>query len=220
MAALLEAGLFSASDGEGRVLYDDVSLSVEEGCLVSLEGPSGCGKSSLLRQVTALDRAPGAQRVLAGSGFVSQNLPAWRANVTLLAQDAPILPGDVEHNLSFAFGFRNSNQDRFDQTQARELMQGVGLGHLDLSRDAATLSGGERHRLALVRGLLFNPTVLIADEPLSGLDPDSVERCFSMVLDWARQPGRAVLAVFQDPALADRADSRLRLSDGRLESVS
>jgi putative ABC transport system ATP-binding protein len=219
MGTLLEAGPFSARDGEGRLLYDAVELRVGEGSLVALEGTSGSGKSSLLRQLVGLDPAPGVVRRLGDELLPPAELPGWRARVTLLAQDAPILPGSICGNLDFPFGFRHGRERTLDRAEICDLMTRAGLGHLDLARDAATLSGGERHRLALVRGLLWSPTVLVADEPLSGLDPSSAETGFELLCGWARQAGRAALAVFHDPSHAERADRRLRLAGGRLQEL-
>jgi ABC-type lipoprotein export system ATPase subunit len=79
MSAFLECGPFSASDGEGRSLFKDISLSLSEQQCVALEGPSGGGKSTLLRHVTALAFSPDAARRLNGQSFNGAELPSWRS---------------------------------------------------------------------------------------------------------------------------------------------
>lgn len=219
MSAFLQCGPFSARDGEGRVLFDDATVELPEGLCVALEGPSGSGKSTLLRQLAALDPASAAGRKLAGRSFEGSALPEWRARVTLLAQDAPMLPGTVRDNISFPFRQRAGGERVFDEDDAVRLMTEVGLERLPLDRDVRTLSGGERHRLGLVRGLLWDPPVLVADEPLSGLDPDSAAACFELLLRFARRPGRMLLCALHYRDLGAKADRRILLADGRLSDV-
>ena len=219
MSAFFECGPFSARDGEDRVLFEDVTLSLADAQCVAIEGPSGGGKSTLLRHVTGLAWAPDAGRRLNGDEYPCAQLPSWRAKVSLVAQDAPMIAGSVRDNLAFPFAQRVGKGRNFDVDEAISLLGKVQLGRLPLDREIRTLSGGERHRIALVRGLMWEPPVLVADEPLSGLDPEAVTACFDLLLDYARRPGRVVLCVFHDPELNRRADRRFRLASGRLESV-
>ena len=216
MAAFLECGPFSASDGEGRALFGEASVSLSDGWCVALEGPSGSGKSTLLRHITGLAWSPHAERRLDGTGYTCAELPAWRARVSLVAQDAPMIAGTVSENLEFVFAQRAGREKSFDGAGAVGLMTQVGLEKLPFDREIRTLSGGERHRLALVRGLLWDPPVLVADEPLSGLDPEIAEACFELMIDFARRPGRLLLCSLHDPGMKSRTDHRLRLAGGRL----
>ena len=221
MAALLDCGPFSASDGEGRVLFDGVSLSLDAGQCVAIEGPSGGGKSTLLRHVAALAWSPDARRRLDGQDYRGAELPAWRSQVNLVAQDAPMISGTVRDNMSFPFTQKAAGRGRrFDPVRAASLMTQVGLEKLPFEREVRTLSGGERHRLALVRGLLWDPAVLVADEPLSGLDPDIAEVCFDLLLRFGRRPGRLVVCVLHDADMNVRADRRLRLAGGLLKGAA
>lgn len=220
MSAFLECGPFSASDGEGRLLFREVSISLTDGQCVALEGPSGGGKSTLLRHVTGLAYSPEAGRRLDGTSYGCAELPMWRARVSLVAQDAPMIAGTVRDNLSFPFDQRAGRERLFAEEAAVELMTRVGLESLPLGRDVRTLSGGERHRLALVRGLLWQPPVMVADEPLSGLDPDIAWVCFDLLSDFARRPGRLLVCVLHDRAMGSRADRRLRLAEGRLQDTA
>jgi putative ABC transport system ATP-binding protein len=185
-----------------------------------VEGPSGGGKSTLLRHVTALSRSPGASRRLDDKDYEGADLPVWRSLVSLVAQDAPMITGTVHDNLSFPFSQSAGRERHFDEVRAASLMTQVGLEQLPFDREVRTLSGGERHRLALIRGLLWSPPVLVADEPLSGLDPDTASVCFDLLLQFGRRPGRLLVCVLHDPAMNVRTDHRLRLANGRLKEVA
>ncbi len=219
MTAFLQCGPFSASDGEGRVLFEGAAVSLEDNQCVTIEGASGSGKSTLLRHLTALAWSPAASRRLAGTDYACAELPAWRARVSLVAQDAPMIQGTVDDNLNLPF-CQNAGRDRdLDVSRMITLLNDVGLGNIARDRMVGTLSGGERHRLALVRGLLWDPGVLVADEPLSGLDPEVAEICFDLLLQFGRRPGCLALCVLHDPHLNRRADRRLRLERDGLREI-
>lgn len=219
MATLLRCGPLSAEDGEGRRLYSAVTVALEGECLTVLEGPSGGGKSTLLRQVSGLAPTNDVTRELAGRRWDGKELPGWRSEVTLLMQDAPIIPGSVLENLNFPYDLKSAGERTFDGKRAGELLEGVGLESIALDRPASTLSGGERHRLAIVRALLWGPPVLLADEPLSGLDGPRASRCFDLLREHARRPGHAVLCVLHDPSMGRGADRRLCLESEGLTAA-
>lgn len=220
MAPFLAAGPFSARDGEGRVLFTGVTLELAESELTVLDGPSGSGKSTLLHQLVGLVPTSGIAREVAGESCTEMQLPRWRSMVTLAAQDAPMLAGTVGENLRFPFRQRCAGRGEPDETRLGGLLEAAGLAGIPEDREIGTLSGGERHRLALVRGLLWDPPVLVADEPLSGLDEDRSAACFSLLLDFAHRPGHAVLCVLHDRSLAAAADRRTPLAIAPQEGSS
>jgi len=211
MHAFLSAGPFNARDGEGRRLFDGVSIELAEGELALLDGPSGSGKSTLLRQLVGMVPTADAARELAGEVFSPLELPRWRSSVTLVAQDAPMLDGTIGENLDFPFRQGRGCDRSEDRERRLALLNRVGLGVIPEDRNIGTLSGGERHRLALVRGLLWDPPVLVADEPLSGLDEETAAVCFQLLLDFAHRPGCCVLCVLHDRSIGARADRTLGL---------
>jgi len=218
MPPLLEAGPFTATTDTGRKLFGGVMVRLEAGGVTVLEGPSGAGKSTLLRRLVGLDPAPDARRVVDGEDIDGSRLCVWRSRVTLLPQDAPVLPGAVRDDLAFPYALKAAGDRGFDAGRAREVLDAVGLGEIALDRPTSDLSGGERHRLALARGLLWAPRVLVADEPLAALDSDTAARCWRLLREFARDGARAVLTTLHDPSRAADADHRLVLSDGRLEA--
>jgi len=219
MPPFLTAGPFSARDGEGRELFVDVSIEIGEGELVVLDGPSGSGKSTLLRQLVGMVPATGGARKLSDEAFSPIELPRWRSRVTLVAQDAPMLAGSVGDNIRFPFAQRSAGKTALNETRLESLKSATGMRGIPETRDVATLSGGERHRLALIRALLWDPPVLVADEPLSGLDEEIAESCFDLLLEFAHRPGHAVVCVLHDRSLGKRADRRAPLAPGRGETA-
>jgi len=194
------------------VLFVDVSIELAEGELAVLDGPSGSGKSTLLRQLVGMVPTSGVTRQLSGEVHTDMQLPRWRSLVTLVAQDAPMLAGTLGENIRFPFSQRCAGTGKPDETELARLTQATGLAEIPEDRDVATLSGGERHRLALVRGLLWNPRVIVADEPLSGLDEETAARCFELLLEFAHQPGHGVLCVLHDRQFGTRADRIVSLA--------
>jgi NitT/TauT family transport system ATP-binding protein len=154
---------------ERLVAIEDVSLTVEEGQFVSLVGPSGCGKSTLLNVVGGLVRKTAGQVQIHGAevrgpsreiGMMFQTpvLLPWRTNL-----DNVLLPIEV-----FDLDVRAYRQT------ARELLELVGLGQF-MARYPWELSGGMQQRVAICRMLLYDPLVLLMDEPFGALDELSRE---------------------------------------------
>jgi len=213
----LECGPFTASAPDGRILYRDVEVSIGP-CFVLLYGASGCGKTTLLRQIAGLAPSDKARRVIKGQEYGADRLPEWRSRVTLMAQDAPVLRGSVEENLVFPFGLKNAGKRIFDRAKASKLMEQTGLGHVSMDQRAKSLSGGERHRLNMIRALLWDPDVLLADEPLTGLDVPTAEKCFSLLRDFTARGGKAVICVLHDLEYRNQVDVLMHISDSGIQS--
>ncbi len=130
-----------------------------------------------------------------------------------------MLPGSIEFNLQFPFLQSRAGDRSYDPDCAHELLSRVGLSDVEMHRDVKELSGGERHRLALVRGLLWNPPVLLADEPLAGLDEENAGACFDLLATRVRRSGHTGLVVLHHRELAQQADMRLFFESGRLEEA-
>jgi len=216
---LLETHALHVAIGKSEVC-NALNLTIAAGDSWCILGRNGAGKSTLLRHVTGLAYSLDAARRLDGTGFTGAELPAWRSRVSLVAQDAPMIAGTVRENLEFPFVQRAGREKPFDDVRAAALMTQVGLEQLPFDREVRTLSGGERHRLAMIRSLLWNPMVIVADEPLAGLDPDIAAVCFDLLLRFGRRPGRLLVCVLHDPEMSARADQRLRLADGQLKGVA
>ena len=184
----------------GRALIGPINLTVAPGDVITLMGPSGCGKSSLLAFLCGtIDPIFETRGRILLDGSDVRVLPPERRRIGILFQDDLLFPHlSVAENL--AFGLAPSVKDKVRRREriARALAEADLDGFAD--RDPATLSGGQRARIALLRTLLAEPRALLLDEPFSKLDVRLRDRFRRFVFDHARANGLPTLLVTHDPA--------------------
>lgn len=156
----------------GNRFIEPLDLTVPHGCLFILVGPSGAGKTSLLRILAGL--APHRGRILLDGQDIGRR-PPHRREIGFLTQEPYLFPHlGLEANLDLGMtrlGWSKARKRR----RREELVELVGVSHL-AGRDAVSLSGGEKQRVALARVLASNPRLLLLDEPFSRLDFRSAGR--------------------------------------------
>jgi len=201
----------------GFTLDVDDSLALEG--VTAVFGASGSGKSTLLRAIAGFER-PVSGRIEFGGGVwfdhdAGIDLPAHQRPVGSLFQDARLFDHlDVRRNLEFGERFRG----RVARPERDEVVETLGLGPL-FERRVDSLSGGERQRVALGRTLLSSPSLLLLDEPLSGLDRDRKAEILPYLRSVIRRFRMPTLFVSHDlDEVAQLSERVWILSSGRLES--
>jgi iron(III) transport system ATP-binding protein len=167
---------FQAAGGTDVRAVDGVSLSIPAGRLLTLLGPSGCGKTTTLRCIAGLER-PDSGRIVIGEQTVFDSakgifVPPSDRGIGMVFQSYAIWPHmSVFENV--AFPLRVARNRRYLAAEIRDkvahALEMVRLGGFE-RRSATQLSGGQQQRLALARGLVHEPRILLLDEPLSNLD--------------------------------------------------
>jgi putative ABC transport system ATP-binding protein len=200
-----------------RTVLDGIDLRVEHGEFVAVGGPSGVGKSTLLQLIAALD-VPDAGRVVVDGYEVGHHHGESRyrrKTVGLVFQLHNLVPRlTARQNVELAlFGSHLSRRDRV--TRADELLDELGLADWSSSRPA-TMSGGERQRLAIARALANHPSVLLADEPTGNLDDASATIALQVMRRLVDDEGVTVLAVSHDERLDRVADRTLIMAQGSI----
>ena len=211
----------------GLTILAGLDLEIHAGEAVAILGASGSGKSTLLgllaglddptdgevwlcgRRVDRLDEDGRAELRAGRVGFVFQN---FQLLPTLTARENVLLPLELTGTPDAA-------------RRADEALDRVGLsaraGHYPRQ-----LSGGEQQRVAIARAYAPRPAVLFADEPTGNLDQTTGEHIIDLLLELRQETrqdsgsGAALVLVTHDPRLAERCDRRLRMHDGRLESLA
>ena len=201
--------------GERRVLHG-VDVTVAGGELLAVLGANGSGKSTLLRAAAGLSPVESGEVTVAGR-------PRDRLDLALVFQRIHLVRRrSVLDNVcagalgrlptwSSLLGFPREVRE-----EAMACLDRVGLA--DRAHDrAGNLSGGQQQRVAVARALCQRPGVVLADEPVSALDPAASEQVLALLAELAHVEGLAVLAVLHQPALAARhADRVVGLRDGRV----
>jgi len=153
--------------GQSSPIFNHLSLEMSEGEIVAILGPSGSGKSSLLRMICGLTPASSGSVQLQGVDIT--NVAPHRRNIGMVFQGAFLFPHlTVSENIAYGLKMRKDTKE----TQAQRVREMLDLVHMsDFSqRDVAHLSGGETTRVAIARALAPAPSLLLLDEPLTGLD--------------------------------------------------
>ncbi|WP_336489468.1 ABC transporter ATP-binding protein [Methylobacterium nigriterrae] len=194
--------------GLGSDLAGPFDLAVPKGQVVTISGPSGSGKSLFLRMIADLDVNTGYVW-LGRRSRADMPAPEWRRQVPYVAAE-PAWWGET-----VADHFAPEHRVAAETLAAR-----LGVGAVQFAGAVATLSTGERQRLALVRALVREPTALLLDEPTGPLDPVSVAAVEAVLLERAAA-GTIILMASHDPGQGQRLGARsLRMGAGRLQPLS
>jgi branched-chain amino acid transport system ATP-binding protein len=185
-----------------------ISLSVEEGEIVTLIGANGAGKSTTLRTISGLVRARQGSVLFAGRDI--SNLPAHEivlAGVGHVPEGRGVFPRlTVRENLEIgAFPIHSRSEVQRRMEAVFELFPRL---KERLTQKGGTLSGGEQQMLATARGLMLKPKILLMDEPSMGLAPVLVELIFDVILQLNRNEGITILLVEQNAHMALQYASR------------
>jgi iron(III) transport system ATP-binding protein len=194
----------------------EVSFDLEPGEIVCLLGPSGCGKSTLLRLAAGVERPQSGRVLLDGFEVAGPKafVPPEQRNVGLMFQDFALFP-HLTILANVAFGLRALDQATA-RSEARSALRRVGLEQYESSYPHE-LSGGEQQRVALARAMVPRPTVMLMDEPFSGLDQRLRESVRQETLAILRETRASSMLVTHDPVEAmGMADRILLMRQGRL----
>jgi phosphonate transport system ATP-binding protein len=210
---------------EGRSVLQALDLSVDRGSFVAVEGRSGAGKTSLLACLAGMLKPAGGEISYRCQGGCEHTPSGFRRRLGCVFQHLMLtLNATVETNvLCGLLGQRPAWRTFFgfpaeDRRQARELLARLGLAHL-ADQPVNKLSGGERQRVAVARALIARPECLLADEPVSSLNPELAREVLALLKEECANSGCTVICALHDAALTEEfSDARLRLDgSGRWE---
>ena len=220
MGSAVELSRISKSFGAVKVL-DEIDLTVPEGSFTSLLGPSGCGKTTLLNIIGGLEK-PSGGRISFGEELIyseqdAVDVPTERRNIGFVFQSYALWPHmTVKQNVGYPLRIRRIDGGIRDR-RAREMLDKLELGAL-ADRYPFQLSGGQQQRVAIARALVYQPRILLLDEPLSNLDAQLRERARVWLKTVHETFGLTIILVTHDQSEAlSLSDHIVLLSKGRIE---
>ncbi|MCH1782731.1 ABC transporter ATP-binding protein [Psychrobacter glaciei] len=197
---------------DGKVIFEDISLKVNKGEIVSILGPSGCGKTTLLHIILGLTDISSGR--LAYDNEDITRVPMKHRGFNIVFQDYALFPNlNVKQNIEY--GLRN-RPNVSTQVEVDELVDLLEIKP-HLNKRISQLSGGQKQRVALARTLVMKPKILLLDEPLSALDGVIKETIKARIREIAERYELTTLIVTHDPEEAMTLSDRiLLLSDGKV----
>ena len=206
-----------ASGSEQLTILHPLDLTIPRGQFVAITGASGSGKSTLLGLIAGLDSPTTGEIALNGRNITQMNedqLAEFRGQqLGFIFQSFHLIPSLTAYEnilvpLEIA-GLRQANQ------RAQALLDEVGL-HDRAHHYPSQLSGGEQQRIAIARAFANEPPILLADEPTGNLDSRNGDHIFDLLLNLNRERGTTLLLVTHDHHLAEMANRKIMLRDGRI----
>ena len=196
---------------------DDITLSLERGSFTAIVGSSGSGKSTLLHMLGGVDR-PTSGNIYIEDTDISKLSPRQlaifrRRKIGLVYQFYNLIPTlNVRKNilLPVLLDGQKPDEERF-----AKLTKTLGLSDR-LTHLPQELSGGQQQRAAIARSLIYQPAILLADEPTGNLDRKNSEETIELLRLSNRQYGQTILLITHDEATALKADRILTLEDGKI----
>lgn len=227
MTAMLKIDRLSKTYNNGTVALREVCLTVEPGEFVVVLGKSGSGKSTLMRCINRLVEPSSGSIFLDGeevTGASPKRLRELRKKTGMIFQQYNLIPrysvqsnalmGRLASTSSIA-SMMNCFSDE-DVARSRQVLDRLGLAD-KYSHRSEELSGGQQQRVGLARALLQGPELILADEPVSSLDPVSSRQIMELLAEFNEKDGVTLLCNLHLPALAREFGSRiLALSEGRI----
>jgi len=210
--------------GDPLTVLRDITLQLSAGDAVAIVGPSGSGKSTLLNIIGGLDKPSSGRVLLEGRDLAALNereLAEVRSReIGFIFQLHHLLPqlSVLENVLVPTLAAGSFTRAEAPEVRAKRLLERVGLAER-LTHRPGQLSGGERQRVAVVRALINEPKLVLADEPTGSLDHNAAENLATLLVELNQEEGVTLIVVTHAVDLAKRMQRVYELRDGPLAQL-
>jgi putative spermidine/putrescine transport system ATP-binding protein len=204
-------------DGETNIVKN-LNLDIEPGEFLTLLGPSGSGKSTCLMMLAGFESPTHGTIYLDGQAL--NKIPPYKRDIGVVFQNYALFPHmSIAENIGFPLSVRKLSRSDIDD-KVRKALDMVQLGHL-ADRKPSQLSGGQQQRIALARALVFEPELVLMDEPLGALDKQLREKMQFEITDLAHKLGITVVYVTHDQTEALTMSDRVAVfNDGVIQQIA
>lgn len=213
-----------ATNAKERVVLDQIDLVIQKGDALSVVGPSGCGKSTLLNIMGTMDQPDTGQVIFQDRNLVGLNTRELaeirNQRIGFVFQQHHLLPHLtlLENTLVPLIPVKDKVKAEKGKKRARELINWTGLEDLQ-NQFPSQLSVGECQRTALVRALVNDPDLLLADEPTGSLDEENAEKMVDLLMTINKEMDLSIVMVTHAMNLTKKIPINYRLTRGKLEAL-
>lgn len=197
-----------------KPLYEDVDLSFDTGQVYTIVGASGSGKTTLLSFLAGLDKPQKGDIFLDGKNLKKIGATNYRKHKVAIVFQQYNLLGYMSalDNILTALSVTGSAH-KGERQYVLDTLKRVGINEDDAKKNVQKLSGGQQQRVAIVRALLVDANIVIADEPTGNLDGENAAMIINLFQELAHDHQKSVIIVTHDPHVADQGDVKISLEN-------
>ena len=207
-------------DGENFIALENINLKIKEGEFATIVGPSGCGKSTLMHIIGLLDDATGGKVIINGTDITKLNddeISRLRSqHIGFIFQQFNLINKlTVLENILLPVQYLRKKLDFNPKKRAFELIDRFNISE-KVNSYPNKLSGGQQQRVAIVRALINNPKIILADEPTGNLDSKTGSKILDLLKELNKKDKLTVIVVTHDPQIASVSKRKISMLDGRI----
>lgn len=199
----------------------NVSCTFEKGKMYAIYGESGSGKSTLLSLMAGLDEADEGSIFVDGEDILQIDRDQYRRNkVAVIYQSFHLFPLlNALENIMYPLEIKGIDKKKAKKI-ALEYLKEVGLPEGVATQYPKMMSGGQQQRVAIARAVANGGNIILADEPTGNLDSENEGHIVRMLKELAHEKGYLVIVVTHNPEIVKQCDVRIKMKDGKIESIS
>ncbi|MBT3278283.1 MAG: ABC transporter ATP-binding protein [Phycisphaerales bacterium] len=201
-------------------ILKDISFTVEQGKSFAIVGPNGCGKTTLLSLLPRLMEVDSGTITIDGKDIATHSLRSLRRQIGIVTQETVLFNATIAENISY--GLRHPNPDAVQAAADKAFVTDFAMEMADgldtmVTPRGGTLSGGQRQRIAIARAILRDPSILIFDEALSQIDPESEQKITEAMGEFVQ--GRTTFMIAHRFQTILASDAIIVMDDGRIVDI-
>ena len=217
---LNQINLTYQTGNESIKVLKDIDLKTMKKETISFVGESGSGKTSLIMLISGLEKATSGQIFFQNQEISSLSedevSEIRRKNIGIVFQSFYLIPNyTAVENVALTLELNNFKDPT---NQAKALLERMRLKHR-FNNLPSQLSGGEQQRVAIARAIAMKPELILADEPTGNLDSENSEMISEILFNYVKEEGSSLIMVTHDEKLANKAQRKIKIKDGKIDSV-
>ena len=191
-----------------RVLWQDISFSLDAGDILAIRGPSGSGKTVMLRTLAGLEPIQSGQILYNSKPQTDYPMPVYRSKIIYLQQRPSFSGKVVLDSLKKPYEFKVHQNKKFDIDLVKKYLKSLGRSSDFLTKEIANLSGGEEQIAALIRALILEPQIILLDEATASLDQETSRQLEQLLVDFLKNKQRAAIWISHDQKQTERISNK------------